>query len=449
MTVTLHRDPFAAAPGPAVAALVFCGEDEEGAGGAGGGEGGGGGEEEMDHDGGGGGGKSKSKTAAVISLSHAGLAAPGDTIPGAGAESNADEGGLLRGHGTRAGGVDLVAAATATATTAAGGAAVAAGGGAPPPSSSTTTTSSSSRGLFATVAGQVSRVDRLVRVAPALPGARYSADVGDVVVGRVVEVSGKRWRVDLGGKHDAALALSAVSLPVSSGGGGGGGGLGDGDGGLGEEEDAAANNNPFSTSSSSPAVARRRGAEDEASMREILAEGDLLSAEVQAVHSSDGSLLLHARSSKYGRLGGAEAAPGCLVRLPASSVGRQRQQFNELASCGVSVIRGVNGWGWVSPLAGAGRRQQKQAAVAGGGGGGTAAAKAEEEQQKAAALLDGRRAVAVAAAALRALSSLGIAVTPRSIERAVAVAAAGNFAPSADLEEEYLLAVARAERAAR
>ena len=114
MTVTLHRDPFAAAPGPAVAALVFCGEDEEGAGGAGGGEGGGGGEEEMDHDGGGGGGKSKSKTAAVISLSHAGLAAPGDTIPGAGAESNADEGGLLRGHGTRAGGVDLVAAATAT-----------------------------------------------------------------------------------------------------------------------------------------------------------------------------------------------------------------------------------------------------------------------------------------------------------------------------------------------
>ena len=184
-------------------------------------------------------------------------------------------------------------------------------------------------------------------------------------------------------------------------------------------------------------------------MREILAEGDLLSAEVQAVHSSDGSLLLHARSSKYGRLGGAPAAaaggggaPGRLVRLPASSVGRQRQQFNELGSCGVSVILGVNGWVWVSPLAG-GRRQQKQERQAAGG----ADAAAEEEEERAS--LDGRRAVAVAAAALRALSSLGIAVTPRSIERAVGVAAAGNFAPSADLEEDYLLAVARAERGAR
>ena len=421
MTVSLLRDPAAAAPGPAIAALVFCGEDEEDAGG----------EEEMEHD-----GTKKGKTA-VVSLSHAGLAAPGDTIPGA--ETDADEegvgggGGLLRGHGTRAGGVDLVAAATAAAAAATAGAApatTAGGDGSAAPSAS----SSSCRGLFATVTGEVSRVDRLVRVSPALPGQRYSADVGDVVVGRVIEVSGKRWRVDLGGKHDAALALSAVSLPNVAGGRGAsaaaGGGDGDGEQELGEEGEEA----PSSSPAFSAAVARRRGAEDEASMREVLREGDLLSAEVQAVHSSDGSLLLHARSSKYGRL----EAPGCLVRLPASSVGRQRQQFNDLPNCGVSVILGVNGWVWVSPLAGGVGRQQQ----ASGSGGAAATAPSPSN-------LDGRRAVAVTAAALRALSSLGIAVTPRSIDRAVAVASMGNFAPSADCEEEYLLAVARAERATR
>jgi len=430
MTVSLLRDPTAAGPGPSVAALVFCGEEEEGEG-----------AEEMEHDGGGrkgegGGGNNKNATI-IMSLSHEGLAAPGDTIPGAeyGGGDNEDGGGgggLLRGHGTRAGGVDLVAAATAAAAatttgTTAGDAAAAA---------PTTPASSGSRGLFATVAGPVSRVDRLVRVTPALPGARYAADVGDVVVGRVTEVSGKRWRVDLGGKHDAALALSAVSLPVAAGGGAGEEGGGE------EEEEGGDATAAFSAAAASAAavVARRRGAEDEASMREILTEGDLLSAEVQAVHSSDGSLLLHARSAKYGRLG---ATPGGqLVKLRASSVGRQRQQFNELRNCGVAVILGVNGWVWVSPL----DVPKKQEA---GSGGGESSAAALNKK-----LLDGRRAVAVASAALRALCSLGISVTPLSIERAVGVAARGNFAPSSSAaggpeEEAYLLAVARAERAAR
>ena len=436
MTVSLLRDPASSGPGPAVAALVFCGEDAEG--GEEEGE-----EDEMEHDGKGK-GNNRNK---VITLSHVGLAAPGDTIPGA--DDDADAGGeggvgLLRGHGTRAGGVDLVAAATAAAAaTGSAGASDAAAGGATPPAPP----SSSIKGLFATVAGQVSRVDRLVRVAPALPGARYSADVGDVVIGRVVEVSGKRWRVDLGGKHDAALALSAVSLLAASAavvdeaaaaaGGGGGGELEEdndegGAGGEGGGEGGATAFAPSSPAAFCSVVARRRGAEDEASMREILTEGDLLSAEVQAVHSSDGSLLLHARSSKYGKL----TSPGQLVKLPASSVGRQRQQFNELRSCGVSVILGFNGWVWVSPLMNVSTRDETA------GGGGDAAASN--------LLLDGRRAVAVAAAALRALSALGAAVTPRSIERAVGVAAAGNFAPAAaGMEDEYLLAVARAERGAR
>lgn len=37
-------------------------------------------------------------------------------------------------------------------------------------------------------------------------------------------------------------------------------------------------------------------------MRKYLTEGDLISAEVQMIHSSDGTLLLHARSLKYGKV---------------------------------------------------------------------------------------------------------------------------------------------------
>ena len=47
---------------------------------------------------------------------------------------------------------------------------------------------------------------------------------------------------------------------------------------------------------------RRRSTEDEQSMRLYLKEGDLISAEVQSVYS-DGSLSLHTRSLKYGKVG--------------------------------------------------------------------------------------------------------------------------------------------------
>lgn len=46
---------------------------------------------------------------------------------------------------------------------------------------------------------------------------------------------------------------------------------------------------------------RRRGMEDEQSMRSYLSEGDLISAEVHSVFA-DGSLSLHMRSLKYGKV---------------------------------------------------------------------------------------------------------------------------------------------------
>ncbi|KAL6746744.1 hypothetical protein V8C86DRAFT_2933301 [Haematococcus lacustris] len=157
--------------------------------------------------------------------------------------------------------------------------------------------------LIATLCGVVERVDRLVFVRPLK--TRYDAAQGDVVVGRVTEVAGKRWKVDLAARQEASLLLSAVHLPGGA--------------------------------------QRRRNAEDELAMRDVLREGDLLSAEVQAVQS-DGGVALHTRSNKYGKLAG-----GQLVAVPPALVKRQKQHFHNIEVIGVSVILGCNGLLWVSP----------------------------------------------------------------------------------------------------
>lgn len=42
---------------------------------------------------------------------------------------------------------------------------------------------------------------------------RYTPEVGDLVIGRIVEVGAQRWRVDANGRQDAVLMLSSVNLP--------------------------------------------------------------------------------------------------------------------------------------------------------------------------------------------------------------------------------------------
>jgi exosome complex component RRP4 len=65
--------------------------------------------------------------------------------------------------------------------------------------------------LKASVAGLCERVSKLVLVR-ALRW-RYTGEVGDVVIGRVVEVQQKRWKVDVNSRLDAVLMLSSVNLP--------------------------------------------------------------------------------------------------------------------------------------------------------------------------------------------------------------------------------------------
>mmetsp|Transcript_1980 Transcript_1980/g.6447 ORF Transcript_1980/g.6447 Transcript_1980/m.6447 type:complete len:253 (+) Transcript_1980:128-886(+) len=154
--------------------------------------------------------------------------------------------------------------------------------------------------LIATTCGVVERTNKLICVRPVVQ-SRYAAEVGDVVVGRITALDGSKWVVDLQSKGMPQLQLSAVNLP--------------GD------------------------VQRRRTMQDALSMRSILAEDDLLSAEIQAVHS-DGVVLLHTRSQRYGKL-----CNGEVVRVSAGLVKRQRQHIVEIL--GMEVILGCNGYIWV------------------------------------------------------------------------------------------------------
>ena len=115
--------------------------------------------------------------------------------------------------------------------------------------------------LVATVSGFIERVNKLVSVRPL--NARYSGEIGDVVIGRVLEVADKRWRLDLNSRQNANLMLSSVNLPGG--------------------------------------VQRRRTDADSLQMRSLYCEDDLVSAEVQQL-MSDGAISLHTRSLKYGKV---------------------------------------------------------------------------------------------------------------------------------------------------
>jgi len=157
--------------------------------------------------------------------------------------------------------------------------------------------------IIASVAGLVEPINKLICVKPFK--CRYNGEVGDVIVGRIKEVQQKRWKVDTNSRLDSKLDLSNINLK--------GGEL------------------------------RKRTAADEFAMREYLKEGDLISAEVQTVHQ-DGSLSLHTRSLRYGKLG-----QGVFLKVPPSLVKRQKNHVHLLA-CGVNIILGNNGFVWISPV---------------------------------------------------------------------------------------------------
>lgn len=154
--------------------------------------------------------------------------------------------------------------------------------------------------VVATVCGVVERVNKLVYVRTLR--ARYKPEVGDIIVGRVIEVAPKRWRLDINYSQDAVLMLSSINLP---------------DG-----------------------IQRRRTAEDELNMRSIFEENDVICAEVRGFQH-DG-LHLQARSQKYGKL-----QRGQLLSIPSYLVKRRKQHWHYLDEYGIDLILGCNGFVWV------------------------------------------------------------------------------------------------------
>lgn len=192
-----------------------------------------------------------------------------------------------------------------------------------------------STSIIATVAGTIQKTNKLLSVRPLR--ARYTPEIGDLVVGRIVEVQSRRWKVDVAAPLLAQLPLSAINLPGG--------------------------------------ILRRRTSTDELQIRTFFSEGDLVVAEVQSVHS-DGAASLHTRSLKYGKLrngfflavagtGGSGASRvskggvsgptgGGPIGTAAGTGGvvRSRRQVwtVETANGGgeVDVILGVNGYIWIS-----------------------------------------------------------------------------------------------------
>lgn len=192
-----------------------------------------------------------------------------------------------------------------------------------------------STSIIATVAGNVQKTNKLLSVHPVR--ARYTPEIGDLVVGRIVEVQSRRWKVDVAAPLLAQLPLSAINLPGG--------------------------------------ILRRRTSADELQIRTFFSEGDLVVAEVQNVHQ-DGSASLHTRSLKYGKLRngiflavagtggsgasssgvkggvGASSAAGSTLAAPGGSgtggVVRSRRQVWTLSTANgggdVDIILGVNGY---------------------------------------------------------------------------------------------------------
>lgn len=55
------------------------------------------------------------------------------------------------------------------------------------------------------------KVNKLICIRPIKN--RYVGEIGDVIVGRVLEVQQRRWKVETNSRLDSVLQLSAVNLP--------------------------------------------------------------------------------------------------------------------------------------------------------------------------------------------------------------------------------------------
>ncbi|KAK6500336.1 exosome non-catalytic core subunit rrp4 [Arthrobotrys musiformis] len=164
----------------------------------------------------------------------------------------------------------------------------------------------SGQSIISSLAGTISKTNKLLSIR-ALK-FRYIPEIGDLVVGRILEVQTKRWRVDIAAPHSATLLLSSINLPGG--------------------------------------ILRKRTSTDELQIRTFFSEGDLLVAEVQTL-SNDGLASLHTRSLKYGKL-----RNGVFMTIDAGMVRRMKSHVLTLPTSNgggdVDIYLGVNGYIYIA-----------------------------------------------------------------------------------------------------
>lgn len=233
---------------------------------------------------------------------------------------------------------------------------------------------------------------------------RYKPEIGDIIIGRVVEVAPKRWRLEINFSQDAVLMLSSMNLP---------------DG-----------------------IQRRRTAVDELNMRSIFEENDVICAEVRGFQH-DGCLHLQARSQKYGKL-----KRGQLLTIPPYLVKKRKQHFHYLDQFGIDLILGCNGFVWVGEHVEVkdgmviddlpSKSEQKNETPCN-------TTSDEQSEEVAHTPLATRENICRAANAIRVLSTLGFMITVEVITEIVDLSISSNVDIHEMLGAEFYVVVAEKE----
>lgn len=115
--------------------------------------------------------------------------------------------------------------------------------------------------IISSIVGKVTMISKLVTVNPIK--SPYTPEVGDVIIGRIISVEKKFWRVNIYAQREGILNLTAINLP------------------QGEQ--------------------RIRSEEDAMKMRNYFKENDLLSGEIQQINLN-GTIHVQTRNLKYGKV---------------------------------------------------------------------------------------------------------------------------------------------------
>ncbi|KAI5151127.1 exosome complex component RRP4 [Enteropsectra breve] len=164
-------------------------------------------------------------------------------------------------------------------------------------------TNNSGEDIISSLMGHRKQINKLVTIEP-LQDYMYTPEIGDIVIGRVVQIYNKKWRIQANSKFDTSLCLSAINLP-----------------GI---------------------MQRRKLESDEMNMRSFFDVDDLVVCEVQKI-SKSGNASLHSRNEKYGKL-----ENGILACIPLPLNVPVKSRFLQNEHC--QIIAGSNGYVWISPL---------------------------------------------------------------------------------------------------